>query len=306
MPEVGPLGRLARLSAGNAGVFRHDDAGRLGISADRLTTMLRDGLVIRMFPGVYRVAAVSPSPEQRLRAALAWAGPDAAAAGRSAGTGYRLDGITSPTPEIVVPETKRARTSSIIVHHARDRRPLMIRNVDGVPTTGVEATLTLLAHLVDAETLEVACEDARRRRLTSVTALGAYLDRWQQRGRPGQVKLRALLAELDPRHPARSKLEVLTRRLLVANDLAGFVRELPLAHEDKRFRYDFAYLDQRVILEVNGRRWHDDPADFERDQEKWSLPARHGYRLVFATWETVTRRPERLVAELRDALRAAA
>jgi hypothetical protein len=39
-----------------------------------------------------------------------------------------------------------------------------------------------------------------------------------------------------------------------------------------------------VILETNGRRWHDDPADFERDQEQWSVPARHGFRLVFATW----------------------
>jgi hypothetical protein len=53
---------------------------------------------------------------------------------------------------------------------------------------------------------------------------------------------------------------------------------------------------------VNGRHWHDDPADFERDQEKWSVPARHGFRLMFATWETVTRRPEQLVAELRRAL----
>jgi very-short-patch-repair endonuclease len=178
----------------------------------------------------------------------------------------------------------------------------MIRTVDGIPTTGVEATLRLLAHLVDGETLEVACEDARRRRLTSVAALRAYLDRWQQRGRPGLVKLRQLLDELDPVHPARSKLEVLTRRLLVANGLGGFVRELPLTTGRRRFRYDFAFVDERVILEVNGRRWHDDPADFERDQEKWSLPARHGYRLVFATWDTVTRHPERLVAELRRVL----
>jgi very-short-patch-repair endonuclease len=181
----------------------------------------------------------------------------------------------------------------------------MIRMVDGIPTTGVEATLLLLAHLVDAETLEVACEDARRRRLTSMSALRAYLERWQQRGRPGQVKLRALLSELDPVHPARSKLEVLTRRLLVANGLGGFVRELPLTAGDRTYRYDFAFVDERVILEVNGRRWHDDPADFERDQEKWSVPARHGYRLLLATWDTVTRRPDRLITELRQALSTA-
>jgi hypothetical protein len=182
-----------------------EDARQLGIPAKQLWAMQRDGLITRVHPGVYRLASVPPTPFQLLHAALAWAGPDAAAAGRSAATGYRLEGVVTAKPEIVVPESKRARSKSIVVHHARDRRPLMIRMVDGVPTTGVEATMLLLAHLVDAEALEVACEDARRRRLTSMAALHAYLDRWQQRGRPGQLNLRRLLAELDPQHPARSK-----------------------------------------------------------------------------------------------------
>jgi very-short-patch-repair endonuclease len=303
---VATLGALARLSARHEGVFRRVDAIGIGISDNQLVAMAREGVIVRAHPGVYRVASVRASDRQRLHAALLWAGRDAAAAGRSGGVLYRLEGITSAQPEVVVPPTRRARSKSVIVHTARDRRALMIRNVDGIPTTGLEATLTLLAHLVDAETLEVACEDARRRRLTSIAALRAYLERWQQRGRPGQVKLRRLLDELDPAHPARSKLEVLTRRLLVANGLTGFVRELPLTAGGRRFLYDFAFVDQRVVLEVNGRRWHDDPADFEHDQEKWSVPARHGYRLVFATWDTVTRRPDHLVAELRRALAPAA
>jgi hypothetical protein len=89
----------------------------------------------------------------------------------------------------------------------------MIRSVDGIRTTGVEATLTLLAHLVDAETLEVGCEDARRRRLTSVAALRAYLDRWQQRGRPGQVKLRELLANTFLSTPPQHRQGTVTANL---------------------------------------------------------------------------------------------
>ena len=57
-----------------------------------------------------------------------------------------------------------------------------------------------------------------------------------------------------------------------------------------------------MILETNGRRWHDDATDYQRDQHKWSIPARHGFRLVFATWSDVTEHPERLVAGLRAAL----
>jgi very-short-patch-repair endonuclease len=180
----------------------------------------------------------------------------------------------------------------------------MVRRRSGIPTTGVEATLLLLAHVEREEALEVACEDARRRQLTSLRAIEEYLDRWQQRGRPGLRALRSLVAELDPVHPARSKLEVLTRRLLVANGLGDFVREHPLTDGARRYWYDFAFVRERVILEVNGQRWHGDPADFERDQAKWSVPARHGFRLVLATWAKVTRNPDALIAELRVTLAA--
>jgi len=101
-----------------------------------------------------------------------------------------------------------------------------------------------------------------------------------------------------------STLEVKTRRLLVAHGLAGFTRELPLDWNGRTDRYDFAFAGQRTMLETNGCRWHHDPTDDERDQAKRSVPARHGFRLVFATRETVTRRPGALIAELRAALAA--
>jgi len=52
------------------------------------------------------------------------------------------------------------------------------------------------------------------------------------------------------------------------------------------------------MLENNGRRWHGDPTHDEADHEKWGVPGRHGYRLVLATWEKVTRQPDDLVREL--------
>ena len=180
----------------------------------------------------------------------------------------------------------------------------MIRTVAGLRTTGVEATLLRLAHELDAEAFEIACEDARRRKLTSVPALERYLHRHARRGRPGVSALRRTLTELDPKHPARSPLEVMTRRLLISRGLTDFVRELPLEWNGRTYSYDFAFLDRRVILETNGRRWHDDARDYEYDQEKWSVPGRCGYRIVFATWDKVVRRPADLIAELRTTIAA--
>ena len=305
MPNVAVVAALTRLSAGTCGVFRARDAVRAGVSPHQIQAFARGGVIAKAHPGVYRLTSVRPSAEQRLHAALAWAGPGAAAAGRSAAALYELEGIVPAAPEIVVPETLRARSSRIVVHHARHRSHLMVRRVRGIPVTGVEATLLLLAHLVDDAALEIACEDARRRRLTSMPALTRHLDRVGGRGQRGLTKLRGLLADLDPANPSRSTLEVHTRRLLVEHGLDGFIREFPIVDGGRSYRYDFAFPDARVILETNGRRWHDDPLDYESDNAKWSVPGRHGFRIVFATWAAVTERPDRLVRELRSTRAAA-
>ena len=82
----------------------------------------------------------------------------------------------------------------------------------------------------------------------------------------------------------------LKRERLTAEEVAEEARLQNIAHlADVRF----------AILETNGRRWHDDAIDFERDQEKWSVPGHHGYRVILATWSKVTERPDDLIEELR-------
>jgi hypothetical protein len=140
--------------------------------------------------------------------------------------------------------------------------------------------------------------------LTSIPALRAYLSRHGKSGRPGVTAMRALVDELDPDHPSRSTLEVMTRRLLVAHGITDFVREFPLAWNGRTYCYDFCFTRRPVILETNGRRWHDDAADYEYDHEKWSVPGRLGYRLVLATWSKVTTTPALFLDEITASLAA--
>jgi very-short-patch-repair endonuclease len=121
-------------------------------------------------------------------------------------------------------------------------------------------------------------------------------------GRPGVTALRRNLRVLDPIHASRSTLEVKTRRLLVAHGLGNFVREFPPDWRGRTHRFDFAFPRQRTILETNGRRWHDDAADYEYDNDKWSVPGRLGYRIVLAAWSKVTQHPADVIAELRATL----
>jgi Transcriptional regulator, AbiEi antitoxin len=304
MTSESPIAVVTRLAASSSGAFRGRAAIEAGVSRTELGTLSEHGAIERVFPDTYRLTAAPRSHEQLLRAALLWAGDGAAAAARSAGIMYGLEGVRAELPEIVVEHGRRLVTQHALVRHCRDRRSLMIRQVRGIAVTGVEATLLALAHELDEAALEVACEDARRRRLTSVPALRAYLDRFGKQGRPGVAAMRRLLGELDPKHPARSTLEVKTRRLLVAHGITGFVREFPLDWNGRTYCFDFAFPGATTILETKGRRWHDDPSDYEHDHEKWSVPGRHGYRLVLATWDKVTHHPDALVAELLATLAA--
>ncbi|MCZ7534617.1 MAG: hypothetical protein M5T61_00875 [Acidimicrobiia bacterium] len=304
MAQGAPVAALSRLSRPTLGVFRGSAAVQLGVTRKQLRALCVADVIARELPDTYRMTAVTPSDAQRLHAALLWAGGEAAADGRSAGACYGLEGVRAGMPEIVVPRRCRRRSAEVAVRRVSELRPLMLRRHRGVRVTGIEATLVHLAHLLDGEAFEVACEDARRRRLTSVPALHAYLDRFAQPGHRGVAQARSLLGELDPAHASRSTLEVKTRRLLSSNGFGDYSRELPLAWNGRTYLFDFAFEQARTILEVNGRRWHDDPSDYEHDNEKWSVPGRCGYKIVFATWDKVTRRPGELLAELAATLAA--
>jgi very-short-patch-repair endonuclease len=294
------MGTISRLSAPAHGVFRGHAAVKLGVTRKQLAGLVAADVIERVLPNTYRVTAVKRSSAQSLRAALLWAGPTAVAAGRSAGEIYRLSGVLASAPEIAVPRDGSA--TGVVVHRTKDWAALRVRAFGAWRVTGVEPTLVALAGALEPEAFEIACEDARRRRLTTVTSLRAHLDRFP--GRPGNDALRDLLGELDPVHAARSALEVMTRRLLVAHGFTDFTREFPLQWRGRTYRFDFAFEHRRTILETNGRRWHDDATDYEHDNEKWSVPGRHGYRLVFATWDKVTTAPNQLLRELAATLAA--
>jgi predicted transcriptional regulator of viral defense system len=168
MAQESTFSVLSRLAAESMGVFRGRRAVELGVSRNRLTSLIALGAVVRVLPDTYRMTAVPTSREQRIRAALLWGGAEAAAAGRSAGELYGLEGVTATRPEIVLPRTSRRRSPEVLVHHSTAGPALMTRELKGLRVTGIEATLSSLAFALHSEELEIACEDARRGRITSV------------------------------------------------------------------------------------------------------------------------------------------
>jgi very-short-patch-repair endonuclease len=72
-------------------------------------------------------------------------------------------------------------------------------------------------------------------------------------------------------------------RILTENGIGGWEREFKFA-PDRRFRSDFAWPEERILLEIEGgvfvRGRHVRPAGYERDCLKYSLAASLGYLVL--------------------------
>ena len=206
----------------------------------------------------------------------------------------------------VVPRSKRVRSDLVRVHGPNHMVSQMTREYRGVRTTGIEATLIALAADLGNEALEIACEDARRRRLTSVSALRAYIARFGRSGMRG--------IERDPRAPRRDRSGASVAVDARGEDLT-FARGQRIHGLRARVpaRVEWTHLPLRLRSSAAARSSRstaaagttiDDPTDYERDNDKRSVPGRHGYRIVFATWAKVTKYPDALLEELDAALAA--
>ncbi len=71
-------------------------------------------------------------------------------------------------------------------------------------------------------------------------------------------------------------------------------------------RVDFAYQEAGLVIEADSRRHHMSKLDFENDRRRDNLLMAAGWRVLRATWQQVTDRPDEVVRLVREALQPAA
>lgn len=211
-----------------------------------------------------------------------------------------------PTGRLVFTSTHgdHHRIPGVVVHQLRDLLPRHVTTVDGLPTTTVARTIVDLAAVSRLERLarivEAAVDD---RRTSDVEIATTYAD-VARPGKWGAARLRAVLADRAPRQPLPdSKLEQL---LLGALRVGGLDDPLPqYPHPGRgpvRGCVDFAYPDVALVLEADGRRWHQRKADLKRDRARDNEAARAGWLTLRFMWEELVHDPAdvaRTVVEVR-------
>jgi very-short-patch-repair endonuclease len=292
--------RIGVLAARQHALLTSEQAEELGLTASSRDRRVRAGRLEYVLPGVLRVCGAPRTWEQEVMAACLWAGPAALAARQTAACLWTLDGVARPSRvEVLVPAQARVRSEIVRVAMSEQVLDFDRSTVGGIPCASVDRTLCDLAAAVPVDALELAVEDALRRRLTTVERL-----RWRNEllgRRRGTARLRRLLEDRIEGRPAESVWEVKLLQLLRAAGLPDPVRQLDVFADDGTFvgRVDLAYPERRLGIEFDGNRWHSGRAKVDAQSARRNAFTRARWRLLHVT-STMMRAPSAVVTLVAD------
>jgi hypothetical protein len=162
-----------------------------GITNHAIATRCRpSGPWQRMLRGVVLMSTNRPTRRQRLRAAVAYAGPEAVLSGVDAMRAHGIDVPPSPDVLVLVPARRRLASSSYLTveRTTRTPRPVLRADLPYAPLT--RATLDAARRAADHHQLRMLLTSAVSQ--CTVAALRAELNAGNQRG---SAAVRALLSD---------------------------------------------------------------------------------------------------------------
>ena len=166
---------------------------------------------------------------------------------------------------------------------------------EGLPVTPLHETLLELARRSSPRELRRALAEADYQGLLDPPSLLAAV-----RGHHGAAKLRQALHDHLPQLAhTRSELE---ERFLELCEGAG----LPLPELNQKlgpYTVDALWRELRLVVELDGGDAHGRPAAVVRDRNRDLTLRELGYRVLRYSWQQVVHDPDRVVADLRAALR---
>lgn len=128
-----------------------------------------------------------------------------------------------------------------------------------------------------------------------------------RRGRPATPLMRDLIEHVAPGYvPPATVLEADYRDLCDRFGLPQGVRQVNAGGDAWIGRVDVIYREQKLIVELDSRRWHNTSAAFESDRTRTNELVLSGWRVVRITWRMIHDDPEGVARLIRSLLAAAA
>jgi len=292
----------AALAAGQHGLITLTQAVALGLSARQVEARSRSGRWTRVGRGVYRLAGVPVTWQQRMLAACLGGPHGAATSYLSAAALANLDTAVPPSTDLTVDRDQSVRTPGVIVHRgvlaAADRTTFQ-----GVPATSVPRTLVDCAGVVGPRRLQRLVDSALHRRILEIGQARVF--RKELDLAPGRRRVGALRTALDewigpiaPGSPPEARL----RRQVAGWGFPVPQRQVPIVDEWGQVvaRSDLGWPERRLGIEYDSAEFHG-PSQWAADEVRHQKIERLGWRLLRA--DRLDLRPGEGV--LRSALEAA-
>ncbi|MGH2812029.1 MAG: type IV toxin-antitoxin system AbiEi family antitoxin domain-containing protein [Actinomycetota bacterium] len=311
MRAIQPSSDLRRLCAALAsrqdGVISRRQALERGLTASEISREVRSGRWEIVFPGVYRIAGAPASWKLSLTAACLWGQGVTFISHRAAGALYEMPGLPRGIIEITTSRNLRSHDPDLIIHRGVLLAPPDRAVFGTLPVTSPARTLIDLAGVATPEVLEVALDDALRRRLITLPRLRWRIATLGVAGRGGGTLIKNLLEARASAGPAaESPLETRVIRMLRRSGLPEPARQYEVRSGGKLIgRIDLAYPRHRLGIEVDGLRYHSGRRQLERDLLRRNRLEREGWRIVHATSEQLKAGPNELIATVRSLLEEA-
>jgi very-short-patch-repair endonuclease len=119
----------------------------------------------------------------------------------------------------------------------------------------------------------------------------------------GIVRLRRQLAEFDPDQlSTESDLEELFLELCSSEGLPRPRVNVPIVVDGLEVRPDFAWPEQRLIVELDSARFHSTPSGVERDKRRDQRLLLAGWATMRTTWTQLRSEPAVLASAIRRLL----
>ena len=277
------------------------EALAIGMSRSTLYRRVRDGVFVRVGPGVFVLPGTATRPDVAFRAAGRTIG--AVVSHQSAARIHRMQPIPKSPPTVTVSHRGSYNFPGLVVHQCTDLLNEHIMEIDGLRVTTEPRTIIDLAKVLKRARLESVVDHALAAGL-DLDELLTFHQTLSRQGKSGMKGLGEILVErVGELAIPETELEYRIRRLLESAGRPPPIRQFRAPWlKPINGRVDLAYPDKEIVIEGDSRRWHLLADAFETDRHRDNAAALAGWIVLRVTWKMVIKEPMKVVSMVRTAL----
>jgi uncharacterized protein DUF559 len=293
---------VAELAGRQYGVVGRRQLLELGLSDEAIDHGVATARLYPLFRAAFAVGHARVGSHGRMLAAVLACGEGAVV---SHGTAAFLLGLWDRPPgliNVIAPIESGRKIDGIRRRHVPPPAAGEVEIREGIPCTNPSRTLVDLAGDGGEQSLRRTVERAAVLKVLDVSAVDAALARSRRRGGP---RLRMVLRDWrslgDPVR-LRSDLEARLLALILADGLPAPSCNQVVKAGGRTMEVDFIWPDRKLVVEADGRRFHDHDLAFDRDRRRDRDLGQAGYQALRVTWKHLEQEPDETIAAIRARL----